>query len=240
MKQRLILLFAVPCMFFPLRIISQNIGFGTSTPHPSAMLDISSTSKGLLMPRMTAAQRAAIVNPAKGLMVFDSTTNNFWFYNGSAWRELLYNNNVRFGFDLFQNGITALSYNLQFINNYNLDANAVSLTNATTLTIVKSGLYRFGLLGYRHDEVSGSALAPSATLQLSLTVDGKQYRIIATDAQTDVFGGGSPWRYVTTSTFLFDLFVPANSVLTINVVSSNNSGFIKSDSGHFFGYLLRE
>ncbi|MEM6379365.1 MAG: hypothetical protein AAF705_14240, partial [Bacteroidota bacterium] len=54
----------------------------------SSMLDIKSTTKGLLIPRMTTSQRTNIGSPATGLMVFDSTTNSFWFYNGSGWTEI--------------------------------------------------------------------------------------------------------------------------------------------------------
>jgi hypothetical protein len=58
-----------------------------SAPNASAMLDIKSTTKGILTPRMTSAERTAITG-VKGLMVFDITTNSFWFHNGSAWMEL--------------------------------------------------------------------------------------------------------------------------------------------------------
>ena len=51
------------------------IGIGTNAPDTSALLDLSSTTKGLLMPRMTTAQQAALVNPAKGLTIFNTTTN---------------------------------------------------------------------------------------------------------------------------------------------------------------------
>lgn len=59
-------------------------------PHESAMLDVSSHEKGLLIPRMSSAQRVAIENPANGLMVFDTSTDSFWFYsNGtSQWEEM--------------------------------------------------------------------------------------------------------------------------------------------------------
>lgn len=57
-------------------------------PHSSAMLDVGSTSKGLLMPRLTTTQRTAITGTAKGLMVYDSTTNSVWYYNGTSWGEL--------------------------------------------------------------------------------------------------------------------------------------------------------
>ena len=65
-----------------------NIGIGTTTPASSALLDISSTNKGLLIPRMTTAQRTAIATPAKGLMVFDNDTSSYWYFNGSAWSNL--------------------------------------------------------------------------------------------------------------------------------------------------------
>jgi Chaperone of endosialidase len=66
---------------------TQNIAINNdgSTPNPSAILDIKSTSKGLLMPRMTTVQRNAISTPAEGLKVYDTDTKTFWFYNGTGW-----------------------------------------------------------------------------------------------------------------------------------------------------------
>lgn len=61
------------------------IGIGTPTPDPSSMLDITSITKGLLMPRLTTGQRTAIVSPATGLQVYDTTTNSFWYFNGTIW-----------------------------------------------------------------------------------------------------------------------------------------------------------
>jgi hypothetical protein len=54
----------------------------------SAMLDVTSTNKGLLIPRMTTAQRMAIAGPVKGLIVYDSTGNSLWYYDGLTWGEL--------------------------------------------------------------------------------------------------------------------------------------------------------
>lgn len=65
----------------------QNVSINSTgnLPDPSSMLDISSTDKGLLIPRMTTSQRTAIASPAKGLLVFDNDLNEFWYYNGIAW-----------------------------------------------------------------------------------------------------------------------------------------------------------
>ncbi|MEM1323045.1 MAG: hypothetical protein AAGG75_22460 [Bacteroidota bacterium] len=56
-----------------------------AAPAPSAMLDVSSTDKGVLIPRMTTNQRNNISNPATGLMVYDNDQNSFWYFNGTAW-----------------------------------------------------------------------------------------------------------------------------------------------------------
>lgn len=63
------------------------VGIGTSSPDASAALDVTATDKGLLMPRMTTAQRTAISSPANSLMVFDTDTNSYWSYVEGAWVE---------------------------------------------------------------------------------------------------------------------------------------------------------
>jgi hypothetical protein len=60
------------------------VGIGTTTPNPSAKLDVTSTNSGLLPPRMTSAQRNAIVNPSPGLIIFNITTNNLEIFTGSG------------------------------------------------------------------------------------------------------------------------------------------------------------
>jgi hypothetical protein len=57
-----------------------------SGPHTSAMLDVKSTTKGLLIPRMTTAQRTTLGAIATGgLMVYDTDLNRYYFHNGSGW-----------------------------------------------------------------------------------------------------------------------------------------------------------
>lgn len=67
---------------------AQNIGIGTTTPNSSAILELKASDRGLLIPRTSTASRTAIVNPAKGLMIYDSTSSSFWFHNGIVWTQI--------------------------------------------------------------------------------------------------------------------------------------------------------
>lgn len=72
-----------------------NVGIGTTSPDASALLDLTSTSRGLLVPRMTEAQKNAIGSPATGLLIYETDnattgtyagqTPTFWYYNSSMW-----------------------------------------------------------------------------------------------------------------------------------------------------------
>ena len=65
------------------------IGIGTTTPAPSAALEVSSTDndKGILIPRISAAQKDAIVNPAEGLLIYQITAPvGFYYYAGTSWK----------------------------------------------------------------------------------------------------------------------------------------------------------
>ena len=72
-------------------LASQAVAINTdnSIPDSSAMLDIKSTDKGMLVPRMTSAQRTAIAAPALGLLVYDLNTESFWLRDSTSWVNLL-------------------------------------------------------------------------------------------------------------------------------------------------------
>lgn len=80
--------------YLPMAIFAQSVSINTdaSAPHNTAILDIKSDSKGLLIPRLTTLQRTSIAGPALGLTVYDIETNNHWVYRGDlngGWVELM-------------------------------------------------------------------------------------------------------------------------------------------------------
>ncbi|MBN8701707.1 MAG: hypothetical protein J0M08_01455 [Bacteroidetes bacterium] len=85
MKKALLFFYLVVTGFYT--SAQNNMGIGTNTPDPSAILDVSSTNKGLLAPRMTTTQRLAIASPADGLIVYDTTVGCLFVYNAmlSTW-----------------------------------------------------------------------------------------------------------------------------------------------------------
>ncbi|MEI6765950.1 MAG: PKD domain-containing protein [Bacteroidota bacterium] len=71
------------------KTFSQGTAINTNgtAPDPSAMLDIKSNDKGLLVPRMTTGARDSIVTPAEGLLIFNTTSKCFNFYKSGSWFE---------------------------------------------------------------------------------------------------------------------------------------------------------
>jgi hypothetical protein len=65
------------------------VGIGTLAPDASAMLEISSTTKGFLPPRMDTTARDAMATPASGLLIFNTETNQLNYYNGTSWQAVV-------------------------------------------------------------------------------------------------------------------------------------------------------
>jgi len=82
------LLIALSAILFfnsPTTLLAQdNVGIGTITPDPSALLEIQALDKGLLIPR---TDTLSITNPATGLLIYTPTDSSFWYYDGILWRR---------------------------------------------------------------------------------------------------------------------------------------------------------
>src|SRR5210317_50632 len=86
------LLFTISTIIFITGVTAQNVGINQtgSDPDGSAMLDVSATNKGLLVPRMTKTQKFLIPNPANGLLVYQTDdTVGFWYYEKTQWVPLM-------------------------------------------------------------------------------------------------------------------------------------------------------
>jgi hypothetical protein len=80
----LFILITVPALLHS----QENVGIGTQHPDESAVLDVYSTDKGMLLPRMGSMERMAIPNPATGLLVYDDDQNTLYQYNGTNWERV--------------------------------------------------------------------------------------------------------------------------------------------------------
>ena len=84
-----VLLFAFSiCLFTFFANAQIAVSTDGSVPHASAMLEVKTTNRGFLLPRLTAAQKNAVASPATGLMIYETTSNAIWVYNGSAWTQM--------------------------------------------------------------------------------------------------------------------------------------------------------
>lgn len=98
-----------------------NVGIGTKSPDASAVLDIQSSEKGLLIPRMTKDARDNISNPAEGLIVYQTNDNSgFYYFSQSAWKPLT--------------GTEANSVATLDVNGWALDGNAAATANKAAAT----------------------------------------------------------------------------------------------------------
>lgn len=61
------------------------VGINTDNPHPSAIFDVTATDSGILIPRLDATAMEGIVDPATSLLVFNTSANAYFYYNGTSW-----------------------------------------------------------------------------------------------------------------------------------------------------------
>jgi len=84
------ILFSLIALFLLQATTRAQIGMGTTTPDSSAIVHIQDSTRGLLIPRMTAARRIAITRPAEGLMVYQTdAVRGFWYFTNGRWTSMV-------------------------------------------------------------------------------------------------------------------------------------------------------
>ena len=146
--------------------LNAQVGIGTTTPNNSSILDIDSTTAGMLTPRMNTIQRDAISSPAEGLFIYNLDSNCFQFFDGSTWSGCMGitspvkalvcpPNPVIFGFYVVSTTTNSTNtmevtvtttaqdnYNIttNTVNGYSFSASGVFLTSGThTITLASTG-----------------------------------------------------------------------------------------------------
>ena len=165
---------------------AQNVAVNTTGTQAdaSAMLDISSSNKGLLAPRMTTANRLAIVNPANGLLVFDITTNSFWYYS-TIWKEI--NNGNGSGLTLPYSGSFADDNRVFSITNTSVSGGRVAIFGSTTDAAPSSVPgYPIGVWGY---SPQGMGLMGASTTKYGVFGSSEQEHGVVGYTYTNNFAG---------------------------------------------------
>lgn len=73
--------------FYTFISLKAQIGINTSSPNASSILDVNSTSKGILVPRLSNSQMNAISSPATGLTIYNTDATSLYVYNGLTWNS---------------------------------------------------------------------------------------------------------------------------------------------------------
>jgi hypothetical protein len=88
--KKLKLIFIISLIVIQATVFAQSVSINEdgSSSDNSAMLDVKSITKGVLIPRMTTVQRNAVGLPATGLVVYDTDYKQFWYYDGALWVQI--------------------------------------------------------------------------------------------------------------------------------------------------------
>ncbi|GAA3621682.1 hypothetical protein GCM10022397_04290 [Flavivirga jejuensis] len=169
------------------------VGIGTTTPDPSSILDITSTTQGFLPPRMTEIQRDAITSPAEGLFIYNTDSKCFQYYKGMVWSDCLsgpqvnkldcssINVNGAYGTGLTLNSINTITIDVvvNSYDTYNISTNTVngysfsasgsfSSLGVNTITLIGSGTP----LAIQTDTFTIDFIGTTSTCNIDITVTG--------------------------------------------------------------------
>jgi len=214
--KKILLLFIL--VSITIRVNAQNVGIGTNTPDTSAQLDVTSTTKGLLPPRMTTTQRNAIPMPAAGLVIYNTESMGFECYNGTAWYGTVHYMGEGYGggivFYIYDNGqhgliaatadqSTGIHWHNELLRNTGSKGDGLNAGAMNTTMIVATQMT---------DNQTGN-FAAKVCADYSVSVDGitygdwylpSKYELNLLYLQKNIVGGFADFHYWSSSEFEFD------------------------------------
>lgn len=215
------------------------VGIGTTSPDASSILDISSTDQGVLVPRLTTAQINAIVNPANGLLVYNTDFNEFQFNCAIPatpdWIKISHNTSVKYSNTDTTTDVnpTTTPINLPILGNLEWnddDTLYTANTGTNTITVTESGRYRI--------TVNASFLAGAATARLTpemwIEINGSQQGTYGSTGYIRNNGGQQESSIHITE--VFNLAV--NDVISISIVRTGANGTVNLRSAGSSNILI--
>ena len=148
--KKLFILFAI---FTTVATTAQSVGINTdgSTANTTAILDVSSTTKGFLPPRMTTTERDLIASPATGLVLFNTTTNGLEIKSSTGWISLKASSDAAFLPTIVIGTQQWMEKNLDVVTYRNGDV-IPQVTNATAWAALTTGAWCY----YNNDVANGA------------------------------------------------------------------------------------
>jgi len=219
--QRKLALLCFLFFFFSTKCFLQAVGISevAITPDASCILELNSTTKGLLITRMTEAERDAIGSPAQGLIIYNTTSNLFNFYNGTTWLALITANNIVNNISGTNNRITINGTNsnpvIDIASNYSGQNSINTLGTITTGTwngsLISSA---FGGTGNGFTKFSGPT-----TSEKTFTLPNASATILTTNSAVTAAQGGTGFSSYAVGDILF-----ANTTNTLSKLAGVATG----------------
>ncbi len=243
MKSKILLSLALSISVMGAFAQKDNVGIGTTKPDQSAALEISSSNKGLLTPRMSLQQRNAIQNPAEGLIVYQTDMlSGFYFYDGKEWKPIASETGAKSVADANNWGLTGNA-------GTNSAVNFIGTTDSQPL-VFKSYNLRVGFIdpSVGNTSLGLFALSPTVSGTNNLAF-GTNSQSTATSASSNTSVGTNSVRSITTgssniglgfnslysnSTGSFNMALGTNTLYhnlgSGNTAIGNNAGYFKNGS----------
>ena len=202
------------------------VGIGTTNPDASSILHVESTNKGLLVPRLSTAQENAIVNPASGLIIYNTERNEFRFNRGTTaspnWIKTSRNASVKYSnndSDTSVNVNTNSTINAPIISTleWNDDTTLYNVNAATNvITVTETGRFRISI----NVSLSTTSGTDRLTPEMWISVNGTQRGTFSSTGYIRTNNG-----HQESSLHINEVFeLTANDVLSISIQRTANGG----------------
>jgi len=219
-------------LFVSSNILIGQVGIGTVTPNFSSALDITSTDKGLLIPRMTTSQRNAIISPANGLFVYNTDSDEFQYNSNNPttpiWRALsliptgsaVAGSSLKYtNTDITTNINTASLINLPVFGTLRWNDNtSLYVVSGNQVTITQAGRYEFIV----NASIANTAATDRNAPEMRIYVNG-----VAIGAYASTGYIRSTNNHEQASLHLREVLeLNANDIITVKIRQSANTGSV--------------